>query len=503
MPSAQPTPAPRLAWISRAIVGVRASLRALLSHMGRRWRSLSLAKQFATCATLVLLPAMLTIGTWVSNQIEHGVTHNAGVSAALYMENFVEPLVQDLAIQDGIRPSNADKIARLLTDTSLGQKVISFKIWGVGGRIIAASRPELVGQSFPMTKGLVAAWSGIASTEFDHLKDAENVHERATGLALLEVYIPLRARGSDQIIAVGEFYEKAPELKAELNKARLMSWLVVGAVTLSMLAALFAIVRRGSQTIVRQQSVLEQRVTELTGLLAENGRLRSRIHRASARASEGNEQFLRRLGADLHDGPAQLISLALLRLDDVQQHTQPTAQGPHATPTAEASNSVCVRTVLSNALLEIRNIATGLAVPEIEALSLKAALTSAVHRHEELTRTRVDFSGDCLEKPVPPAVKLCAYRVLQEGLTNAFRHADGQGQVVRARLDAAHLELVVSDSGRSNARAPTSVRRGLGLRGLTDRIESLGGSLLMTPNSQGGTSLTARLPLSQGATHDE
>jgi hypothetical protein len=180
-----------------------------VGQLGRRlnqtWRNWSLARQFGTCATLVMLPAMLAIGAWVSSRIEHSVTHSAGVSAALYMENFVEPLVQNLARDTNITPANAAQLTRLLTDTSLGQKVLSFKIWGPDGQILASNRTNLIGQRFQMSKGLVAAWSGIASTEFDHLKDAENLYERGTGFALLEVYIPLRARGSDRIIAVGEF----------------------------------------------------------------------------------------------------------------------------------------------------------------------------------------------------------------------------------------------------------------------------------------------------------
>mgnify|MGYP001396359393 CR=1 FL=1 len=313
MAADQTTPASRDA---TGGVGARDVLMTGLGATLARWRSWSLARQFATSATLVLLPAMLTIGWWVSSRIQEAVTHGAATSAALYMENFVEPLVQELAKGDVISEVNQQKLARLLTDTSLGQKVISFKIWTMGNIIVASNRPELIGKSFEPSPSLRESWKGKFKAEFDHLVDQENEFERKLGVPLLELYIPLRARGGEKVIAVGEFYEKAYELSDELRHAKFNSWLVVAGVTLAMLSALFGIVWRGSQTIEDQRRTLEERVKELTRLLQENGQLRARARRASARASESNEVFLRRLGADLHDGPAQLISLALLRLDE-------------------------------------------------------------------------------------------------------------------------------------------------------------------------------------------
>ena len=281
------------------------------------WSGWSLARQFATCATLVLVPAMWIMGLWVSNRIQEGVTHRAGTAAALYMENFLEPLIQEMDVTGQLSMNSVSRLGSLLADNpSLGQRVYTFKVWGRGDVVMASSRPALVGQQFPPSPGLTGAWQGGVKAELDHLKEVENKFEKNAGIPLLEVYIPLRARGSDRIVAVGEFYEYASDLKRDLNKARWLSWLVVSSVTLSMLSALFAIVRRGSRTILEQRVALESRVDELTRLVSENQQLRSRIQRASARASQTNESYLQRLGADLHDGPAQLISLALMHLDE-------------------------------------------------------------------------------------------------------------------------------------------------------------------------------------------
>ena len=90
-----------------------------------------------------------------------------------------------------------------------------------------------------------------------------------------------------------------------------------------MLSFLFAIVRRGSRTIETQQNTLHDRISQLSGLLAQNESLRQRIDELYVRSAETHEAFLRRVGHELHDGPAQLIALALLRLDALQTKDRP------------------------------------------------------------------------------------------------------------------------------------------------------------------------------------
>lgn len=487
-----------LAWLERNARWVRSGLRVI----ARVWRSWSLARQFAACAAMVLLPAMLVMGLWVSSRIEESVTQSAGASAALYIENFFEPLVQELASSDRISPANAAKLARLLSETTLGQKVLTFKIWKQDGLVVASSRPELVGQHLPPSVGLKRAATGILSIAFDKLTDVENAFEKGSGIPLLEVYIPLRARGSGRIIAVAEFYEKAGDLETELNRAQFLSWLVVSAVTLSMLSALFAIVRRGSQTIEQQRGNLERRIGELSNLLAENRRLRLRAHDASARMSESSESYLRRIGADLHDGPAQLISLALLRLDDAVITERLVPGEVSGTPARKSTDQVSVRSVLNDALRDIRNITAGLSLPEIDALPLEQALRAVVARHQKLTGTTVEVRFGLLPAMVPHALKLCAYRFVQEGLSNAYRHAQSAGQRVSATVEKGEVVLAVTDKGSGLGRDQPAARSGLGLKGLTDRIESLGGTLDIVTSRERGTRLTARLPLVREAALD-
>ncbi|MSP12180.1 MAG: hypothetical protein EXR62_04390 [Chloroflexi bacterium] len=171
-----------------------------------------------------------------------------------------------------------------------------------------------------MQGGLAQAWGGNVAARISNLKDEENVLERAGQSRLLEMYSPVRLEGTGRIIAVAEFYLRVEDLEQEITVAQRRSWLVVGGATLVMYLLLIGFVRRASNTITRQQTELSAQVARLTELLAQNDLLHWRVQGAAARAVDLNERFLRRISAELHDGPAQDLSLALLRLDHASAH---------------------------------------------------------------------------------------------------------------------------------------------------------------------------------------
>lgn len=208
------------------------------------------------------------------------------------------------------------------------------------------------------------------------------------------------------------------------------------------------------------------------------------------RSVETNDLILRRVGADLHDGPAQLISLALLRLDSLD----PRLRNRSAKPPVDDYERI--RSALTDSLTEIRNLSAGLALPELEALSPGDTLRIAVQRHERRTGMKVKCQIDGLPPRLPVPLKAGLYRVVQEGLNNAFRHAQGVGQSVRSSCEAGVIQLVVSDAGpgfRFEDKMPDG--EGLGLKGMRDRVASLGGVLEIRSAPGEGTRLTARFKI--------
>jgi signal transduction histidine kinase len=97
--------------------------------------------------------------------------------------------------------------------------------------------------------------------------------------------------------------------------------------------------------------------------------------------------------------------------------------------------------------------------------------------------------------PLSPGIDLAAYRIAQEGLTNAARHAGATTAQVLVRYSPDHLDVEVEDDGRG---MPDNSPGGHGLVGIRERVALYGGDLDLAPSSSGGVRLAARLPLEGG-----
>lgn len=272
---------------------------------------------------------------------------------------------------------------------------------------------------------------------------------------------------------------------------RFAPWVAVG-----LLAAVAACL--GAWLAGRLRQDLERRTSELAAisaehaqLLAQNGDLRRRVEQAHRRGVEMNERSLRRIGADLHDGPAQLLGLVLLKLDEL-------APPAGVRPGNERSNRETldlIRRATSDALDEIRNTARGLVLPDIEQVTLAAALEIAIKSHQQRRRVAVRADIGPLPAHVPLPMTISLFRFAQEGLNNGFRHAGGKGQAVTAGLDGQIITVEVSDTGSGFEANKLDASTGkLGLAGLKQRLESLGGSFEIRSAPGNGTRLIARFP---------
>jgi signal transduction histidine kinase len=253
-----------------------------------------------------------------------------------------------------------------------------------------------------------------------------------------------------------------------------LSWIAVGAVALLQIILLYRGVWRNNETILSQRAALLE------------------ARRASI---ETSERFVRRLGADLHDGPAQLIGLALLRLDAL-----------HPLLAAKDSNSEefeKLRAVLQDCLREIRHLSAGLAPPDLDSLPLGKVLELAVRQHEQRTGSAVSSAIGTLPENTSSQHRVCIYRFVQEGLNNAYRHAAAVGQMVQAASDGRELTVEVADKGPGFSPSSNSFGGGgLGLAGLRARVESLGGKFSLETQLRSGTRLRASFQVADAAAKD-
>lgn len=102
-------------------------------------------------------------------------------------------------------------------------------------------------------------------------------------------------------------------------------------------------------------------------------------------------------------------------------------------------------------------------------------------------------------RPLAPGLDVSAYRVLQEALTNAMRHAQASSVSVLLRYAADEIEISVTDDGGGPGAAAASERMGHGLVGMRERVALFGGELQAGAGSQGGFTVRARLPTGRSA----
>lgn len=453
---------------------------------------LSLAKQYMFVSLLVMLGGLVAIGFWVSRQIETAVTNRTAAITALYVDSHLSPYLQPLATRQDLTPADLDSLQNLLATTPLGQQIVSFKVWSPNGTVLYSPIPELVGQQFAIQGGLAQALHGNVDSEISHLDDPEQLFERQHWDTLIETYAPIRQQGGDQIIAVAEFYQTTDELTAVIRAAQIQSWLAVGGVITAVYLLLASLVQRASNTITSQQATLQSNVTQLQTLLTQNRQLHNRLRRAAARSTALNEQYLRRISADLHDGPAQDLALALLRLD-------PLAEEINATIPPDAQQDLnTIHLALQSSLRELRIISAGLRLPEIQTATLHKTIQRAIHDHEQKTGCAVTTDLHTLPLDAPFPVKITLYRLLKEALTNGYRHAQGKAQAVRITADPATLHVTISDAGPGlpPQKAPTDAPpTQLGLIGMRERVELLGGQFEIHSTPNQGTTIHATLPL--------
>lgn len=218
-----------------------------------------------------------------------------------------------------------------------------------------------------------------------------------------------------------------------------------------------------------------------------------RAHEAESRVRERELAAIAderaRIARELHDIVAHAMSVMVVQAGAAEQLTEDD-------PVRVRKSLSAIRSTGTEALGEMRRLVgmlrddsdVGLLAPQPGLSGLKALVDEASETGLPVT---LEVSGD--ERDLPAGVDLAAYRIVQEALTNARRHAVGASQVsVAIRFEPERLELEVADDGRASADTTGS---GHGLVGMRERVALYDGTLAAERLADGGFRVLARLPL--------
>lgn len=440
----------------------------------------SLSRQYLVVSTIILLLGMAATGAWLGRQIETSAVNRAASVAAVYTESILAAHLRGKGVVDAMVAGDHAELDRLFVEGPLRRKVVRFKLWSPDGSIVYSSDHAQQGLRFAVQGPLAAAFGGGVQARLTRLDQADNVPEREQWPQLLEVYVPVRGEGSEEVVAVAEFYHATDNLFRDIGEAQRRSWIMVAVAAIALYASLRGFVQRADHTIADQQQDLRRQLRQLRAALGENERMRGQLREAGARTTALNEQLLHRIAADLHDGPAQKIAFALMRYDD-------------DAPTAASTSAI--RNALQSSLADVRDIASGLGVPVVESLSLADTVRRAVRDFERQFPARPGIEVDDSLGAAPLAVKITAYRFVQESLNNSQRHAPGAAPMVRARRIGADALIEVVDRGQGFDPDEAATSGRLGLAFMQERVRLLGGSFELETGPGRGTTLRARLPI--------
>ncbi len=235
-----------------------------------------------------------------------------------------------------------------------------------------------------------------------------------------------------------------------------------------------------------------QAIGGLVGVALENAALREtmlaqqdRLRALATEAVRAREEEARRIAHELHDEAGQLLASVHIALDDIA------AQIPERSAAVRG-----IRELLDRVEEQLRRLSRELRPTILDDLGLTPAvewLTQGI-----MERTGIPIGVEASIGRLPSLIETALYRIVQEGITNAIRHAAPTRITVRLRQEGTTIYAAVHDDGRGFDAEETMNRpgdRGLGLIGMRERVEALGGRLALRSAAGQGTEVAVAIPI--------
>jgi signal transduction histidine kinase len=198
------------------------------------------------------------------------------------------------------------------------------------------------------------------------------------------------------------------------------------------------------------------------------------------------EEERKRIARELHDSTSQSLTSLLVGLRNLE------AAGDIETVHARIDS---IRSVVNHTLDEVHALAWQLRPSVLDDLGLEAALRRYISDYQARHHIQVDFVARGIDERLPMAVETSLYRMIQEGLTNIARHAKANNASVLLEQRPKSIRAIIEDNGVGfDTRNTAYSQKSLGLQGIRERAELLGGSLTIESELQHGSSLFIEIP---------
>jgi signal transduction histidine kinase len=231
---------------------------------------------------------------------------------------------------------------------------------------------------------------------------------------------------------------------------------------------------------------MTQDITERRRAAEELEEANHQLRFLSRRLFEVQEEERRHLARELHDEIGQALTAAKINLQSV------TGNGSSANFARLQETTA----ILDRLLGQVRQISLDLRPSMLDDLGLVPALRSLLDQQGRRASVAVRFSAENMPENVDPEIQTACFRITQEAVTNAVRHAHATRIDVDLRRDNGKLRLLIRDNGSGfEVESPQAQTVGLGLVGIKERAALVGGQARIISSPKEGTTIEVFLPL--------
>jgi signal transduction histidine kinase len=249
----------------------------------------------------------------------------------------------------------------------------------------------------------------------------------------------------------------------------------------------FAEVREANERLEARVKERTQQLEALYGEIREHDEARGRLLR---KVISAQEEERKRIARELHDETCQMISAVGMSLDTALSAPAP----PEVRQRVEDARALAHRT-----LSGVHELILDLRPSVLDDLGLVPAIRWLATRHLTPLGVSVRCELEEMDRRIPVEMETALFRVVQEVLTNVARHARAESVLIQLSVEANTLEIEIEDDGEGfvpeHVVTPQPGGRGLGLMGLRERVELLGGSVRIDSAPGRGARVLVRVPL--------
>jgi len=432
--------------------------------------------QRLSVVTLLCVVAVTIIACAVGAELlaRHLVAHDAALAADLARLALTRSLPPSAFGPSA--PTDPADYARAVDEIVAAADVVRVILYDRQARVLWSDDAALIGRRFAADWELRSALEGRLEAHLIRPGKAEQETLRPFA-RIEEIYIPVRYVKDGPVVGALEIYRYPAAFFTALDRGLALVWLLGGSGGLVLYAALFAVVRF--------------RVVDVGSPKLGAARDAARAARSEAalrRMNDTLEAETKRIAHEVHDEAGQLIVAAKLALADVAREMVPEAR--------ESFRQVSG--VLDEIADQLRRLSHELRPAILDDLGLVPALEFLAQGVSNRTALdiRVEASG---VGRLPSMVETALYRVAQEAVTNVVKHARAMTVTIRVEQGPRRLRCSIEDVGRGFDAATALSRsepKGLGLLGIRNRVEALGGTFQIITRAGEGTQLMIGIPLS-------